>query len=1666
MHINKRYKLIRSLGKGAQGNVFEVFDELRLKSRALKLCSSSTTFSLESEFIRLFEIRHPNLAQVYDFQVVNHLSEPSDILPGTAFFTEELVYGIPADEYIASAPPASRWREIAYIGIGVARALRMLHSRGVLHLDVKPSNILVSPDGEPKLIDLGLARSRDNAAGIKVGTLGYMAQEVYDGLADESTDVYALGQVLIQLCGNQKPPIGFLEKAIIPKDVPDAFAAVLACMVNSSMERRYTARESILAIVKSGIIEKESGEQYLDDASNADDASSRFALTRSTTFIGREFQLRQLGQFIDASKHRSPVSVCIINGPVGIGKTRLVRKVIAAKQVEAAQTHEPSIHFISGTMFSIVQLAQNIATDEDALILGSWLIHFFSNYSEAYVDEEDVYISEKVMDCLLSTLASSSSPTVILIEDAPSSLIAYVLHYLNENVLSSENRVSLILESSTLVDLFSTDNQIEYLELDPLSLEQESMMVAGIVGEMPSSDAMTAFCKRTGGNPRFIEALVEQWIRWGEHSGLETFLNTQDLPDAPEQLVARKLFAITQGKNRELLFILAVATIPISLHELVAASNIDDGDSLESFIAAMKKAGYLHTSHAEHRTVQLVPFVARGLSQFLAPKQRSGIHGKLFLGLDKSRPVEQLALHAFCARLFDDAAVYLGQASAEAINVGNMVRAIAYLEMLRECQPVPKETTTLELATCYRKSGQYEKALVLTEELLAKGAASRSRVLLEQAAVLRLNGNSRAAMQLLSPLVKNRDDKEVYGTALALSARIHLDNGDANKGLELLDGLNFNDESAHQMGLLNILGLLYLTCAQLDKAQEFFQRGLAVVQGMSPIEEGRYYSYLGMVAHAKEDWNTAARQYESAFRLADEFGDRHGAATYAVNWAAALTEQGDVSNALVRYRNGMGRLRGVGRPDELVQAESNYAQLLLRLGDAVGALEVTNSAVLDMFDVDNPLVRGIVLTAQGEALAANGDIKSGMLVLEEAMKELNQVQQPFREQYCLLHLCELYLQQGKVASAYQQLPRITDDSVRASYDFLSLQVQLALQGKGKLEDTVGALLGQLPSNIEELSFAHYKAICVSAIALYHLEDIQKWPQQVVSALSLIEKIRTRTPALHRPAVYPFELQLQKLNVQAEEITKNHQDDEQEVNMRNIWLERLMRITARLNSELNVNSQLNIIMDTAIDVTSAERGFLLLRDDTGEFSVRSARNMDSEALLKKEQNYSGTIARRAFDSRELIVTTNAQEDERYREYRSIANLNLMYIVAVPLLVKGIAQGAIYLDSTSRGRFDKERIELLKVLANQAAIALTNAKLVSHVQVSNEQIERLNTQLANQLAHTEQELAQTRRDLREINENLASKYSFYGIIGASKKMKDMFRMLERIAPTDIPVVISGESGTGKELVAKAIHQAGARREESFVAENCAAIPSTLLESILFGHVRGAFTGAVAKRNGLFVEAHKGTLFLDEIAEMPLAMQSKLLRVLQEGEVRPVGQNSSIKVDVRILVASNSDLKLMVKKGTFREDLFYRLHVMEVSLPPLRDRGEDIPTLVNHFVKKHAPSRDISISRDAIDHLIRYRWPGNVRQLENEIIRATVMCGDMIEIEHLSEGLREFSFSSVEDLGELTMDVHLNRIRTQLIRTALKRTNGNRSKASELLGVSRFGLQKMISRLELKI
>ncbi len=486
------------------------------------------------------------------------------------------------------------------------------------------------------------------------------------------------------------------------------------------------------------------------------------------------------------------------------------------------------------------------------------------------------------------------------------------------------------------------------------------------------------------------------------------------------------------------------------------------------------------------------------------------------------------------------------------------------------------------------------------------------------------------------------------------------------------------------------------------------------------------------------------------------------------------------------------------------------------------------------------------------------------------------------------------------------------------------------------------------------------------------------------------------------------------------------------------LDVLLRISKAVNSVRGLEVLEKKILESIFEVAPADRAAILLCEHGAE-EWTSVFGWDRRGGANQPVQVSRTIVSQVLSDGVAILSNDLPAEESFSDTASIVERRIRSVLAVPLEVFERILGVIYLDSSNpEARFDEDHLQLLTGIGSIAAAALENARRMESLEQEN----------------------------RRLQEEISLEHN---MVGDSPRMRDVYQFIARVAPRDITVLIYGESGTGKELVARAIHRASSRASKPCVAINCAALAENLLESELFGHEKGAFTGAIAQKKGKLEIAEGGTVFLDEIGELAPLLQAKLLRVLQEREFERVGGTRTIKLDVRLVAATNRDLEEEVKKGRFREDLFYRLNVVALRMPALRERREDIPLLASYFAAKFSQRSNrpvLGVSPPARACLVSYDWPGNVRELENAIERAVVLgSSDMILPEDLPEAVLEKAEAFASGASMTAFHDALREAKKELILNAFEQAQGRYTEAAKLLGLHPNYLHRLIRNLNMK-
>jgi transcriptional regulator with GAF, ATPase, and Fis domain len=961
-------------------------------------------------------------------------------------------------------------------------------------------------------------------------------------------------------------------------------------------------------------------------------------------------------------------------------------------------------------------------------------------------------------------------------------------------------------------------------------------------------------------------------------------------------------------------------------------------------------------------------------------------------------------------------------------------------------------------------------------------------------------GEERQAFARLDALVQRGKGSAGERAALGLyRARARLGLGESAAALEELSPLT--GDSAVGIEALTYHGLAQSLLGNHEEARSEISEAVTRARAAEQARlEALSLASLGFVLQRADRIDEARDTYRTALSACERAGDAGTLATVQTSLAGLLKVRGDIAGAIELFEAAVDMGRRSGRRATARQALLNLANTDLylgRLSRAQTSISQLREQIAQLPNVMRAQLLG--LEADFARLALHADAAERYVVCAQAYEELGRK----------LDAAEARLEGVLVATrlSHADTAELRRELERAEELLKGAPAHrpLLLLAQGRVASLLGDELTareRLDASLEAARSAQQREwLWRSLEARAELEERGGQPllarRDREEALAVLEEIGARLPRDLREVYWndprrkslrasvsgavahaateflPF-APLSVLPAASPALSAQRRASGTTSSMSQIGgltpleqrLSRILEVNSDLAGEVDVERLCAKIIGHAVELLRAERGYVLLSEDDGSLKVYAMRAHAGDAVRSE---FSRSIAEGVIASREPVVTLDARGDARLKSFASVHQLLLESVACVPILApSGGAIGALYLETRLRpGRHFERELPTLRAFADQVAIALENARLLRENQKRADDLASANAELAEAqerlrelLDGRTEQLKRTRQKLRETRETLYSHFGYQGLVGTSNAMRKVYALVDRVKDTDVPVLITGESGTGKEVVARAIHNASARAKAKMLGVNCGAIPENLLESELFGHVRGAFTGADRERKGLIREAEGGSILLDEVGEMPLKMQAGLLRVLQEKRVRPVGGTNEEPVDVRILFATNRDLERMVKEGKFREDLYYRIHVVEIHLPSLRDRSDDIPQLVDYFLGLFAARykrEKKSVSRDALRRLQAYGWPGNVRQLEHVLLNAWVMSEEqelLAEELEIPDGFRPTASAASQlkaPAKKATTSQHRRDERERIIE-ALRSCNWNRVKAAELSGIPR--------------
>ena len=1614
-----RYRYLGDLGAGAQGAVIRVEDRQRGGATcALKAISGTADHAeLAHEFARLAALDHPSLPRVHELGV---LAEPLGPLPaGTRYFTADEIEGQPLT---ALAPLAGDDRAalLWVIAVDVASALAAIHDLGLVHCDVSPQNVLVvdrATAPRAVLIDLGLAIG-GGVGGAARGSPRFMAPEALAGVVHPRGDLYGLGACLFYAARGEAPVTGegaALYDAIRRRARPrlaDAEAPGLAALVDALLALDPEARPRTAA----------------DVFARAD--AARAALPGPLALPARPAPIARVRRVVasalwpsaapivddlmaarDEVRAGHAVAARLVHGPIGAGARAVVTEALRRDQIAATVADRaPATAELAGSLDAVaadlgVGAGTGGADDQRGHALAQRAIAAAAARRGATTVVE--LTGDERAPAVIAAAAGARGPgLVILVHEGelaapPPALTAHALAAVALDELSA-------LAGALL------GAPIERAWAEALHDASRGLPAIAI--------AVLASLAADGADPR-------AHLPTGAATSAALRARLVDSAGPAVGAVARALAAWRDGATTA------------ELAETVSAAGdlLRGGGRADAAPTALGEAGVAAALHRLRELHAAAPprdrhVLAAGLADALAavtPPPVRAAHAAAVAAVGR-----RLALPP--AR-WADALIDLPRTAAhgeplraaaeDALACGQPRRALALARAAAEVPGLPGASAARLLAArLHQRAGELDRAEALLAELAA-GEPTDPAIVGPQARLWVARGRYREADDAVARLGElPRTAAGALCAEAAGTARLYL--GD-------LDG----------------------AAARIAIAED-----IAGALGDDALR-GRARSLSGMVAQQRCELAVASEHYREAAAAARLGGDVHSAAIAQLNHGACLAERGRHGEALPVLAAAIAELAALGRVAELAAAEANRAVSLLEVGEVAAAAAAARSARERADGAGLPVARFYAELITGDVARRQDDRGAATAAYQAAWGIGTVAAMPDRG-HAQRGLAELATTATAAAAALAEaaaLDATDDDRARTLLTRGRLAVRgLVADDPRRLGDALAAAADR--ARAEDRRDRAWRAGWLAAELARRAGDAATWGPRVRRARLDHAELVAATPEPWRAGVAadPEARALAALDAPepaaaapAAIAAASPADAE------NLRLRRLLALSRRLNAEPVLDRLLDEVIDTAIELSRGERGFLLLARPGGEVEIAVARGFTSDAL--GPQAFSRSIAARAIASGEPVVTVDAGHDERFDHAASVAALRLRSVLAVPLHQRGRVIGCLYVDHRLRtSAFDDAAATWLLELADIAAVAIATATLVAEQARDAAAIAELNRRLAAEIADRDAELAVVRAALPAPRRR---RPGLDAIVGDSAAMTQVLAIVERAAQVALPVVVIGESGSGKELIARAVHEVGPRRDRPFVAINCSAMPEPLLESELFGHVRGAFTGADRDRKGLFEVADGGTLFLDEVADTGPAMQAKLLRVVQDGVVRRVGDDKVRKVDVRLVAATRTPLADLVAQGRFREDLRFRLDVIAIAVPPLRARPDDLPALIAHILARLAgdqpPPR---LHRDAARALARHTWPGNVRELENALARAVALGSDPIGVDDLPEAVRAPPPVASRPVlaDDLTLRPAVDALERAYVDAALTRANHNQTVAARLLGLSRFGLQKKLRRL----
>jgi Nif-specific regulatory protein len=1656
-----KYITDRELGRGGFGTVYEAHDPAgnRFAVKVVKRSDRMRTELLKKEFDFLSTLDHKRIVKAVDFDLEGPLGP---------MMVTEMVDGIDLRAYVES-------RGLEHLPLAVAKVmdgLRYLHGLGRVHGDIKPDSILVYEENglpEVKLIDAGLDIEEGSRLPTLAGTPSYMAPEIIRNLrADGLSDLYSLGVTLYEVMTGESPFMGEDQKEVFRKHLE--YRPPPPSKVKADLDPAWD-----------GFIGKLMEKEPLLRYKNADQAGleierisgcpgiyvEHLMPPRPNPMAVRTREIEQAEAYLMPSGGKG----VLLYGERGCGISRILERV---GNLAKLRGHRVFTVVLDEAMPAIAQVV------EEALGPQADSIEAQASPAVGASADGSACFAE-VLESFRSRLPADREH--LLVVDGGEAMERHELALLGALAAEMKGRIGVVVGYRIPTAASSPPGPDAYVQIGvgPLDAEEVERAISLHFGTyVLPSELAEAVHNATGGNAGLLELTLDHL--WLSRSVSYTYgkgclqLAWDGRVEAP---------ASADGVARE-----KIAALSPSSVELLKVILVGGGRIETDLLSRLLEPGTLHSALLETAGVGLIERTdgwtrlvigSQSLREILSPAIRPD-------------EVERVSLQ------MADALESRARGASDYYRLGLLyLQGGRHQEAFRHLTGAGglfKRFSIRDALLAYRKALECR----VEPDLLALVSESIGDLKLEQ-------GDLEAAQKRFGEAASfSRSSLRKLGWVTGLR-------GEFAESVRLLtqceqSAMEGRDEIEAARARSD-LGYVYALQSERDLSLEVLERAREVfkARGMD-LEVGQASNRIAFTQWKASDFQRAAQAWTDAKRHFDRAGDRKRAAVCLMSLGLCRMKEMNFASAEECFRQALGVFTDIRAMGEKASCQQNYALLLLNQGRLKRATDFTEQAlaVNSLLGRHSAIMNSRILLAALRLEAGNWQEAEGMLLgVLEHRPPPDVFQKSMAKRYLALANAvagKFELASGFVDESYELAGNAGDAEGQGQAMLARSMIMLRKGDCGGATDAAGealsalrlsssvllaneaqrvvgealCLMGEQQAGIPALLMAKdgfeiapcslSMARVLRALALGYLADgdlgsagthLRKSMEifraagaRYDHALALLSggTNSVKTGSLVRARQYLEEAARIFEALKIEDLYREAVNEMEKIPSGDLEIgavSSLSKISRTLNSSHDLTTVLNLAMELAIEYLGAERGVLMLKDEaTGDLTTFAQRDMDSESI-EEVISISRSIVESVRKTKEPVIASDATRDPRFKHSSSIKTHNIMSVMCVPLRMGEDLLGIIYLDSrdVSSG-FSGLETAFVEAFANQVSLAIVNARLVGRLY----------------------------DDMADLRMQAAEKYSFENIIGPGKRMQEVLRKVDKAAGSKLRILITGENGTGKQVIANLVHQLSGRKDKPMIQVNCAAISKDLLEAELFGIEKYVATG-VSARSGYFERADGGTIFLDEIGDMPDTTQMKVLRVLAGDEFERVGGSKTIKVDVRVISATNKDLKELVEKGLFRKDLYYRLNQMPIRVPSLRERMEDLPYLVDHFLARCSAANskpDLKISREASTLLRQYWWPGNVRELETCIEHAVVKAdGDEIKPEHLHddilENLRSRDPSIQLGTDHQSLPDAVRQLEKQMIERALKESGGVKTAAAERLGIHESTLRKKIRLLGIR-